>query len=437
MDEDGEELDEDDGKTRYLNGRAGDHLMVPFQCGLCHFRNIYGRNPVSFRVIDQEMLEYIRRATLDSFWAREPSTVQGNLKEAKRVFRFVDRMKIPNIVPPMGPFPLEDVHGMAIACAVLDRSLDKGLYEEFVQFDTFRRAKSALTNITQAGIGGLKDSVGAYERNKLWISESPVHSFWFNRFIVGIHRRVGDFRKQDEPITIEILHAVDQILEREWAYVKEDLKSHLNRAKRISEMGVWYNGGFCMSARGEEMPLIEFTGTAESLVHLGDKDEPFYYLVVTGRTKGVQLSGHKIRVPIVSVTGGTNIRGGRWIRRLVYLKHNMKEGRGRLFQRALNPPRLCEFEDDFYGLLEKVQEETELIKKELNVREDFGILRSLRKGATAHAKNMRVNEDDINSFNRWGSSIRRGGRLPRLDMINTYANWDALLPTLLRVTKAY
>ena len=76
------------------------------------------------------MLEFIRRATLDAFWSRESSTVRGNLKEAKRVFRFVDRMKIPNIVPPMGPFPLTDLHGMAVACSILDRSLDKGLHEE-------------------------------------------------------------------------------------------------------------------------------------------------------------------------------------------------------------------------------------------------------------------------------------------------------------------
>ena len=98
---------------------------------------------------------------------------------------------------------------------------------------------------------------------------------------------------------------------------------------------------------------------------------------------------------------------------------------------------LREFEDHFYGLLEMVQEETELIGEEINVREDFGIMRSLRKGATAHAKNMKVNEDDIRSFNRWGSEIHQGNKIPRLDMINTYVNWDALLPTLLRVTKSY
>ena len=94
----------------------------------------------------------------------------------------------------MGPFPLADIHGMAVACAILDRSLDKGVHEEFVQFDTFRRPRSALANITQAGVGGLGDAVGAYERNKVWISSSPTHSFWFNCFIIGVHRQVGDYR---------------------------------------------------------------------------------------------------------------------------------------------------------------------------------------------------------------------------------------------------
>ena len=66
-----------------------------------------------------------------------------------------------------------------------------------------------------------------------------------------------------------------------------------------------------------------------------------------------------------------------------------------MFQRTLNPSQLYEFEDDFYRLLEKVQEETEPIKKDLNVREDFGILQSLRKGVIAHVKNTKVNKDGI------------------------------------------
>jgi hypothetical protein len=50
---------------------------------------------------------------------------------------------------------------------------------------------------------------------------------------------------------------------------------------------------------------------------------------------------------------------------------------GRLFQRVLTPSKLFEFEHDFFTLIERVQLLTELIDKNLDVREAFGILRSL------------------------------------------------------------
>ena len=40
LDDDGEILEEADKATRFNEGRAGDHLMVPFQCELCHYRNM-------------------------------------------------------------------------------------------------------------------------------------------------------------------------------------------------------------------------------------------------------------------------------------------------------------------------------------------------------------------------------------------------------------
>jgi hypothetical protein len=38
--EDGELLVEEDEDKRFKVAWAGEHLMVPFQCKLCHFRNI-------------------------------------------------------------------------------------------------------------------------------------------------------------------------------------------------------------------------------------------------------------------------------------------------------------------------------------------------------------------------------------------------------------
>ena len=75
VDEDGNPIVRGDEGTRFLTGRAGDMYMVPFQCPLCHFRNLRGRNPMFLSGPDRKLLAFIERAILDSLWAREPSTV--------------------------------------------------------------------------------------------------------------------------------------------------------------------------------------------------------------------------------------------------------------------------------------------------------------------------------------------------------------------------
>ena len=65
MDAEGEVIEEAD-ESRFLRARAGDMLMLPFQCEICHYRNITKRDPNERDVKDAEVLEFIRRATLDS-----------------------------------------------------------------------------------------------------------------------------------------------------------------------------------------------------------------------------------------------------------------------------------------------------------------------------------------------------------------------------------
>jgi hypothetical protein len=179
VDDDGEILDAKEA-GRFMHARAGDHLMTPFQCELCHFRNIMGRDVLVDVHEDIELFEILRRANLDAFWDRASSTVSSNLRAGMRGEKTTRRLGMPSLTPPMGPFPLEDSLGMRIAVAVLDRSLDLGTYDNFVvQWETFRRTRSAVTNIAQAGAFGLGASVGAYERRKMWISEVVTHSFWF------------------------------------------------------------------------------------------------------------------------------------------------------------------------------------------------------------------------------------------------------------------
>jgi hypothetical protein len=145
-------------------------------------------------------------------------------------------MKLPAMLLLMGPFPLDDHMGMAVACAILDRSLRPGRNDVFVQYDTVRKTRSMMTNIAQATAGGLGDVIGSCEKTRVWISDVPTHSFWFTRFMTGFHRRIGDLKKQDKAISIDVVLEADKILETEWRKL-DDWKNNLLAAKRIAEMG--------------------------------------------------------------------------------------------------------------------------------------------------------------------------------------------------------
>jgi hypothetical protein len=162
---------------------------------------------------DQEAMEFFWRASLDAFWSWASSTVQGNLTEGKRGQRFAAQMGVPCLIPEMGLFPFHDTMGMMCAAGVLDQSMDRGQTEQYVQWDTFLGAHSFITNATHAGVLGLSDSVGGYKKSKMWISGVVTHLFWFTCFMEGLHKRVDEVRHQDEAITIEVLHAVESILE--------------------------------------------------------------------------------------------------------------------------------------------------------------------------------------------------------------------------------
>ena len=64
---------------KFRCGVEGAHLMgVPFECELCHFRNIMRRDPIHGSVKDARTLAGIRRVNLDVIGAREPSTIRSN-----------------------------------------------------------------------------------------------------------------------------------------------------------------------------------------------------------------------------------------------------------------------------------------------------------------------------------------------------------------------
>ena len=137
----------------------------------------------------------------------------------------------------------------------------------------------------------------------------------------------------------------------------------------------------------------------------------------------------------MGTTQGSNLQPGKWIKRLAGILKDEGSKNGRLFTRRLNPPRLFEFEKDFYRVLEKIQATTDLILTDEIVSELFGILRSLRRGVTTHARNMGVPDPLLHIFNRWRVEMNAEGGVASLDMADTYSKLETLAPMLKGFTR--
>lgn len=59
-------------------------LVSPFQCDLCWFRNLTGRDPDPKRMRDDSLLIYIRKANLDILWGTSPGVVNSTRYNVKK-----------------------------------------------------------------------------------------------------------------------------------------------------------------------------------------------------------------------------------------------------------------------------------------------------------------------------------------------------------------
>ena len=194
----------------------------------------------------------IRRATLDSFWSREPATVRGTLRQGGKMEDIASQLGLSPVMGAMGPFPLADTTGMKLAVVMLERSLDPGKNEKLVQYSTVRTLRSAYSNIFHASsLHASGVSVFSGASKKMVTTTCPSNGFWFDRFMVGYYKRVGQLLVQDLAISIEVVLAVQSYLEGQWVLARTDKEK-----RSVSEMGVLFVICFCLGLRGEEVLLI-------------------------------------------------------------------------------------------------------------------------------------------------------------------------------------
>ena len=103
-----------------------------------------------------------------------------------------------------------------------------------MKFDTFRRPRSVLTTITQAG--GLMDAARAYERNKVWISSVPTQYLQLLEY-TNVWETSED--KVNRSLWAFCIQLMGVILEREWCFCEIRSKEAFWSEQRMnSEMGV-------------------------------------------------------------------------------------------------------------------------------------------------------------------------------------------------------
>ena len=137
-----EELEADkEDECRYRSMRDGDHLLgVPFECNLCCFWSVCHQDPIWGNPKDISTLVCVQRVNLDVFWAREPSTVKGNLSRMQQDYGEATALTIMiDILPTFGNPYLSNRVRMKVDIIILTATLREGVNTPNIQWDTAGR----------------------------------------------------------------------------------------------------------------------------------------------------------------------------------------------------------------------------------------------------------------------------------------------------------
>ena len=117
---------------------------------------------------------------------------------------------------PRGPNRISDDWGVHVAYGMVLRSLDPGRNVSHIQFETVRKMRSFYSNYAHACQGGTRSIFMSSEGTGARVSNAASNSIWFQRFMQGIHRRMGDVWVPNRAISQYELSACMDVLDLRW-----------------------------------------------------------------------------------------------------------------------------------------------------------------------------------------------------------------------------
>jgi len=190
---------------------------------------------------------------------------------------------------------------------------------------------------------------------------------------------------------------------------------------------------FCASLRGPE-GFMMCLGTLRDNLPNGLTDDKDAHVVVPllGRFKGEQGERcHLLPLPAVTKTG---FAPRKWLELLVHVRKQEGITSGPAFcgKGKLEVARMRDYEEVFFDLLETVMEDKpELFDKDCNIREWYGLFRSLRRGSNSLATLLKVRKEIRELMNRWSKVERAQGTQASLPMNEHYSDIKLLVTTYL------
>ena len=424
---------------RFLEGIDGAFLVVPFQCDVCWFRALEGRDPKVGSYQDNRILGYIRRVNLDLIWSRAPGTIGSTRDNIKMMIKMWRELGVSIDLPTLGPWPSEDKVGFRVAMAQVRYSQRAGVNEStHLQFDTVRKMRTAYNHVHEVGkaisaieISGFKGMKG----DIFSASKCSTDSRFFQLFTRGLLLRLGRQTRSNWGLDVNVLHIILENLEQD-LQIENVPKSE---QRNIIMMGSFLMISFVCALRGNEPFLVEAEGL-QKMIHKGknEKEAKLDHVVIPllGRFKNEDGERWHIMLSVAKTSSKLEVR--KWIERLEEVL--------RLEQRGLGPA-FCDRHGDmlpFAWVDERFVEEVkqvqlshpQLIESSIDVEEKNSIFRSIRKGSTARATDMKVGQVTIDLHNRWRTIENRGGSRSSKSMQDYYSDLRLTINAILTYSRA-
>ena len=122
----------------------------------------------------------------------------------------------------IGTDEVKDKVVIGITLMMLNASLRTKRYLDMIQWDMTRKTPTLSTNEFETGEACREGAIYSSNDRKVCESSAPTTSQWFPIFMLGVKRRMGIVRKQDEALTVDQLMAICEITKVDWNKSKSE-----------------------------------------------------------------------------------------------------------------------------------------------------------------------------------------------------------------------